>query len=68
MRRSLVELTSGCLSRMQGNLHVRFLGEAAAATPWPYPLTRLPLILRGAMCPESQGATPSAPLAGTLMI
>jgi hypothetical protein len=29
------------LSRMQGNLHVRFLGEAAAATLWPYPLIRL---------------------------
>ena len=26
-----------CLSRMQGNLHVRFLGEGAAVTPFPYP-------------------------------
>ena len=27
----------GCLSRMRGNLHVRFLGEGAAARPPPYP-------------------------------
>jgi hypothetical protein len=27
-----------CLSRMQGNLHARFLGEVAAATLQPYPL------------------------------
>jgi len=26
-----------CLSRMQGNLHVRFLGEGVAARPSPYP-------------------------------
>ena len=25
------------LSRMRGNSHVRFLGEGAAATPFPYP-------------------------------
>ncbi|CAB3773896.1 hypothetical protein LMG29542_07490 [Paraburkholderia humisilvae] len=30
-----------CLSRMRGNLHVRFLGEAAAVTLQPYPLIRL---------------------------
>ncbi len=24
------------LSRMKGNFHVRFLGEGAAATPFPY--------------------------------
>lgn len=27
----------GCLSRMRGNLHVRFLGEGVAARPPPYP-------------------------------
>src|SRR5574343_771341 len=27
----------GCLSRMQGNLHVRFLGEGVAVRPPPYP-------------------------------
>ena len=27
----------GCLSRMRGNLHVRFLGEGVAARPSPYP-------------------------------
>src|SRR5574343_687787 len=27
----------GCLSRMQGNLHVRFLGEGVAARSPPYP-------------------------------
>jgi hypothetical protein len=26
-----------CLSRMQGNLHVRFLGEGGAARRSPYP-------------------------------
>jgi len=28
------------LSRMKGNFHVRFLGEGAAATPFPYPTKR----------------------------
>ena len=27
----------GCLSRMRGNLHVRFLGEGVAARLPPYP-------------------------------
>ena len=27
----------GCLSRMRGNLHVRFLGEGVAVRPPPYP-------------------------------
>lgn len=27
-----------CLSRMQGNLHVRFLGEGVVATRPPYPI------------------------------
>ena len=37
----------GCLSRMRGNLHVRFLGEGVAARPPPYPT-------------RDEGSTPSS--------
>ena len=37
----------GCLSRMQGNLHVRFLGEGVAVRPPPYP-------------PDAEGSIPFA--------
>ena len=35
----------GCLSRMRGNLHVRFLGEGVAARPPPYPTDAVSSIL-----------------------
>lgn len=35
----------GCLSRMRGNLHVRFLGEGVAVRPPPYPTDAVSSIL-----------------------
>ncbi|MCK9395268.1 MAG: hypothetical protein M0Q44_06740 [Methylobacter sp.] len=32
-----VNFISRGLSRVRGNLHARFLGEAKAVMPWPYP-------------------------------